>query len=59
MNRAFLIILAPTLLVAAAFLAVGWGITVSLPAGLGVLGLAGVAYLLRRLGRRARPQASA
>jgi membrane protein implicated in regulation of membrane protease activity len=48
MNRAFLIILAPAALVAAAFLGLGWGYTVSLPAGLVVLALASGAFLLRR-----------
>ena len=53
MNRAFLIILVPAALVAAAFLGVGWGYTVSLSAGLAVLALAGGAFLLRR--RKAHP----
>ena len=48
MNRAFLIILAPALLVAALFLGLGWGLRVSLPGGLAVLGIGAVAYLLRQ-----------
>jgi hypothetical protein len=52
MNRAFLIILAPALLVAATFIAFGWGYRVSLRAGVIVLAVAAAAYLLRRAWQR-------
>jgi len=48
MNRAFLIILAPALLVAMTFLAMGWGYRVSVRAGVIVLAVAAAAHLLRR-----------
>lgn len=57
MNRAFLIILAPALLVFVVSLGLGWGLLVSLRVGIALLLVAGVALLVRR--RRGRPAARA
>jgi len=53
MNRAFLIILAPALLVALVYLAAGWGWRVSLPVGIGALALGGVLLFFARRARHA------
>ena len=55
MNRGFLIILAPGLLVALLYLGFGWDLRVSWPAALVVLVLAGGALLVRRRRVSARP----
>ena len=56
MNKAFLIILVPAVIVSLAWLTVGWGTRVSVPVGIAVLvaGLACAAVLLRR--RRGHPE---
>lgn len=53
MNRAFLIVIAPGVLVALLYLGFGWDFQVSLWLGLAVLGAAGAAYAWRRWRRRA------
>ena len=52
MNRAFLLIFAPALLVALAYLGIGWNLRVSLSLGVALLAVAGGALLWRR-GKRA------
>ena len=58
MNKAFLIILIPAVVVSLAWLTVGWGMRVSVPVGIAILlaGLVSAAILLRR--RRRSPEAS-
>lgn len=58
MNKAFLIILVPAMIVALAWITVGWGLRASVPVGFAFLiaGLAVAAILLRR--RRRNPEAS-
>ncbi len=57
MNRAFLIILAPALLVFLLALGLGWGLRVSWPVGVLLLVIACVALLIRR--RKGHPAARA
>ena len=48
MNRAFLLVFAPALLVALAYLGIGWNLRVSLALGVALLAVAGGALLWRR-----------
>lgn len=48
MNRAFLMIVAPALLVALVYLGFGWGLRVAWPVGVVLLAVGGVALLWRR-----------
>lgn len=48
MNRAFWIIAVPAALVAAAYLGVGWGLTVPVSVGIGAVVVAGVAAAIWR-----------
>ena len=55
MNKAFLIILVPAILVALWWLTVGWGTRVSLPVGVVMMAVlfGCVFWILRRQGRKA------
>lgn len=55
MNRAFLLILAPALFVAACFLAVGWGVVAPLLPGVLLLALAGAALVVKLFRRKSDP----
>lgn len=54
MNRAFLIVLVPAILVVLAYLLLGWGYAVSAPVAMAALVLAGALVVWRR---RKRPSA--
>lgn len=56
MNKAFLIILVPAVIVALAWITVGWGLRASVPVGIAILvaGLTAAASLLRRRRRDSR-----
>lgn len=58
MNRAFLIILIPAVIVSLAWITAGWGLRVSVPVGIAVLLIALVSTIVFLKRRRRNPEAS-
>jgi hypothetical protein len=58
MNKAFLIILVPAVVVSLAWLTAGWGLRVSVPAGIAVVLITLVSAIVFLRRRRRNPEAS-